>query len=311
LSEEESFTKMKKENSIKRRKFSKIAFVGATILFGVTTLEQRLFSATSIVYAEEATSTNLNWYFDANGTSRITTIKFDGNKVIGNSTSGGYSQYYLQLKVSVTGSNGGIRWTQTLKNQTEFEMGELQENDTITITPVVMDESTVTYDITGQSIPGLFTNDLNLKNGNLTLKFRNEMVTRAEGTGNAQVTYNVNAMTPDDPTSNPEYTVVIPTEYKLSDTQKLAAGTIALKDAKDVSKDYAGDQAVKVSVTSAKSFKFDNGGEYKLVDGVKANIPTEITLNKTTTSSVVNAQLTKEGSKTASADMLIFNYTVQ
>ena len=130
------------------------------------------------------------------------------------------------------------------------------------------------------------------------------------GQGQTQVTYNVNAMAPDDPTSNPEYTVVIPTEYKLSDTQKLAAGTIALKDAKDVSKDYAGDQAVKVSVTSAKSFKFDNGGEYKLVDGVKANIPTEITLNKTTTSSVVNAQLTKEGSKTASADMLTFSYTV-
>ncbi|EMF0203385.1 hypothetical protein NXK88_002653, partial [Enterococcus hirae] len=96
----------------------------------------------------------------------------------------------------------------------------------------------------------------------------------------------------------------------LSDTQKLAAGTIALKDAKDVSKDYAGDQAVKVSVSSAKSFKFDNGGEYKLVDGAKANIPAEITLNKTTTSSVVNAQLTKEGSKTASADMLTFSYTV-
>jgi len=130
------------------------------------------------------------------------------------------------------------------------------------------------------------------------------------GQGQAQVTYNVNAMTPDDPTSNPEYTVVIPTEYKLSDTQKLSAGTIALKDAKDVSKDYAGDQAVKVSVASAKSFKFDNGGEYKLVDGAKTNIPAEITLNKTTTSSVVNAQLTKEGSKTASADMLTFSYTV-
>ncbi|WP_165007635.1 hypothetical protein, partial [Enterococcus sp. ZJ1668] len=70
------------------------------------------------------------------------------------------------------------------------------------------------------------------------------------------------------------------------------------------------DKAVKVTVASAKHFQFDNGGTYKLVDGNKADIPAEITLNKTNASSVVNALLTKEGTKTASTDVLTFNYTV-
>lgn len=130
------------------------------------------------------------------------------------------------------------------------------------------------------------------------------------GVGQAQVTYNVNTADPDDPTANPDFTVLIPTEYQLSNKQKVSAGAVALKDAKDVTQNYTGDKAVKVAVTSAKNFQFDNGGTYKLVDGNKAAIPAEITLNKTAVSSVVNAQLIKEGSKTASADMLTFNYTV-
>ncbi len=130
------------------------------------------------------------------------------------------------------------------------------------------------------------------------------------GTGTAQVTYNVNTITPDDPTANPDFTVLIPTAYQLSDQQKVSSGALALKDAKDLTKNYAGDKAVKVTVASAKHFQFDNGGTYKLVDGNKADIPAEITLNKTNASSVVNALLTKEGTKTASTDVLTFNYTV-
>ncbi|EGP4895215.1 hypothetical protein FI615_002760 [Enterococcus faecium] len=139
-----------------------------------------------------------------------------------------------------------------------------------------------------------------------------QMITHADdtGTGKAQVTYNVNTAGPDDPTANPDFAVLIPTEYQLSDKQKVSAGAVALKDAKDVTQNYAGDKAVKVAVTSAKNFQFDNGGTYKLVDGNKADIPAEITLNKTATTSVVNALLTKEGTKSAATDMLTFNYTV-
>ena len=139
-----------------------------------------------------------------------------------------------------------------------------------------------------------------------------QMITHADdtGTGKAQVTYNVNTATPDDPTANPDFTVLIPTEYQLSDKQKEFDGSVELKDVKDVTKNYAGDKAVKVAVTSAKNFHFDNGGIYKLVDGNGTDIPAEITLNKTNTSSVVNALLTKEGSKKAATDMLTFNYTV-
>ncbi|WP_165007688.1 MULTISPECIES: hypothetical protein [unclassified Enterococcus] len=266
------------------------------------------FRKDSLVYAEENRSTSLNWNFFAGGHSRITTIKFEGNKVIGTSNSGGYSEYYCQLKVTVTGADGKIRWTRNLTNQSTFEMGELQENDTITISPIVMNGIT-SYDITGQPIICLSTDDLNLNNNkSLSLKFKNGFVTRVEGTGTAQVTYNVNTMTPDDPTSNPEYTVLIPLKYELTDAQKVAAGKIELKDAKDISKNYVGEKSVKVTVTSANGFKFNNGGEYKLIDGTKNDIPAEITLDKITSSSVVNAFLTKEGQKTAAADMLTFNY---
>jgi len=137
-----------------------------------------------------------------------------------------------------------------------------------------------------------------------------KLVKLSTGAGQAQVTYNVNTANPDDPTANPDFTVLIPTEYQLSNKQKVSVGAVALKDAKDVTQNYTGDKAVKVAVTSAKNFQFDNGGTYKLVGGNKADIPAEITLDKTSTSSEVNAQLTKEGSKTAAADMLTFNYTV-
>jgi len=111
-------------------------------------------------------------------------------------------------------------------------------------------------------------------------------------------------------TANPDFTVLIPTEYQLSNKQKVSVGAVALKDAKDVTQNYTGDKAVKVAVTSAKNFQFDNGGIYKLVDEHGKDIQTEITLNKTNTSAVATAQLTKEGSKTAATDMLIFNYAV-
>ncbi|WP_237461777.1 hypothetical protein, partial [Enterococcus faecium] len=72
------------------------------------------------------------------------------------------------------------------------------------------------------------------------------MITHADdtGTGKAQVTYNVNTAGPDDPTANPDFAVLIPTEYQLSDKQKVSAGAVALKDAKDVTQNYAGDKAV-------------------------------------------------------------------
>lgn len=38
-----------------------------------------------------------------------------------------------------------------------------------------------------------------------------------------------------------------------------------LEDAKDVTKNYTRDKVVKVAVTSAKNFQFDNGRTYKTV----------------------------------------------
>ena len=87
------------------------------------------------------------------------------------------------------------------------------------------------------------------------------------GQGQAQVTYNVNQINPDDPTANPDFTVLIPSVYQLTDASAKtpAAGEVSIKDAQDLSKDYTGDQTVNVSVTSTKNFTFDNGGVYKLV----------------------------------------------
>ncbi|EPM7560384.1 hypothetical protein ACTPL8_002820 [Enterococcus faecium] len=138
-----------------------------------------------------------------------------------------------------------------------------------------------------------------------------QMMTHADETGHgqAQVTYNVNTATPDDPTSNPDYAVLIPTQYELSDKSPLSAGSIAMKNIDDVSQNYAGEQSIKVSIHSAKNYHFDNGGIYKLVDDKKADIPAEITLNKTTPSSVVNAHLEHKGLKQPSSDVLTFTYT--
>ncbi|MCH1976476.1 hypothetical protein MCG01_05035 [Enterococcus hirae] len=133
------------------------------------------------------------------------------------------------------------------------------------------------------------------------------------GTGKAQVTYNVNTITPDDPTANPDFTVLIPSVYQLTDinAKTPAAGEVSIKDAQDLSKDYAGDQTVNVSVTSTKNFTFDNGGAYKLVASDNTTpVPATIPLSKTTPKSIVNALLTKTGTKTASADTLNFQYTV-
>lgn len=130
-----------------------------------------------------------------------------------------------------------------------------------------------------------------------------------QGQGQAQVTYNVNTATPSDPTNNPDYAVLIPTQYELSDKSPLSAGTVAMKNIDDVSQNYAGDQAIKISISSAKNYHFDNGGIYKLVDGNNAAIPAEITLNKTTPSSVVNAHLEQKGAKQPSSDVLTFTYT--
>lgn len=132
------------------------------------------------------------------------------------------------------------------------------------------------------------------------------------GQGKAQVTYNVNAITPDDPTANPDFTVLIPTVYQLSDSnlKTAAQGEVSVKDAQDLSKDYAGNQTINVSVTSAKAFKFDNGGEYKLVKEDGAALPATVPLSKDTTKSAVNALLTKVGAKSASTDTLTFNYQV-
>ncbi|MEY8500406.1 hypothetical protein [Enterococcus avium] len=130
------------------------------------------------------------------------------------------------------------------------------------------------------------------------------------GTGQAQVTYNVNTIVPDDPTANPDFTVLIPTEYKLSDSKKMSAGSVELKDAQDITQNYAGDKTIKITVSSKKNFQFDNGGIYKLVDDSGNALAAELSLNKTTTSTVANAKLDKSGTKTAASDMLTFNYTV-
>lgn len=131
---------------------------------------------------------------------------------------------------------------------------------------------------------------------------------KEEGHGQAQVTYNVNTATPDDPTSNPDYAVLIPNQYELSDRSPLSSGSIAMKNIDDVSQNYAGEQSIKVSIHSAKNYHFDNGGIYKLVDDQKADIPAEITLNKTKPSSVVNAHLEHKGLKQPSSDVLTFTY---
>ncbi|EPM7560387.1 hypothetical protein ACTPL8_002823 [Enterococcus faecium] len=130
-----------------------------------------------------------------------------------------------------------------------------------------------------------------------------------QGQGQVQVTYNVNTITPDDPTSNPDYAVLIPTQYELSDKSPVSKGSIAMKNIDDLSQNYAGEQSIKVSISSAKNYHFDNEGTYKLVGENDAAIPAEITLNKTTPSSKVDAHLVHKGHKTPSSDVLTFTYT--
>ncbi|UYT12323.1 hypothetical protein [Lactococcus garvieae] len=133
------------------------------------------------------------------------------------------------------------------------------------------------------------------------------------GAGTAQITYNVNKMEPTDPTSNPDFAVLIPSAYNLADQniKTPVKGEISIQDADDITKTYAGSEKVDISFASAKNFAFDNGGAYQIVDGSGTKIAGPITLDSTTTSSAVNAQLTKKGAKTASADTLTFTYTVK
>ncbi|MCH1976460.1 hypothetical protein MCG01_04840 [Enterococcus hirae] len=74
------------------------------------------------------------------------------------------------------------------------------------------------------------------------------------GTGKAQVTYNVNTITPDDPTANPDFTVLI-SVYQLTDinAKTPAHGEVSIKDAQDLSKDYTGDQTVMDFSTPKKN----------------------------------------------------------
>jgi len=224
--------------------------------------------------------------------------------------------------------NGKVSGIISLENQTFIENTQIINSNSLTLkvkeiknidgsTPTITPNNGGIYDSTAGTITWNGLNDT-ISEVSYTWQGKNSFsgtvkvpISPADGKGQAQVTYNVNTANPDDPTANPDFTVLIPTEYQLSNKQKVSVGAVALKDAKDVTQNYTGDKAVKVAVTSAKNFQFDNGGTYKLVGGNKADIPAEITLDKTSTSSEVNAQLTKEGSKTAAADMLTFNYTVQ
>lgn len=136
----------------------------------------------------------------------------------------------------------------------------------------------------------------------------------ANCTGSAKVTYNVNQITPDDPTDNPDFAVLIPTVYKLTDDNKKApaAGEVSFKDAGDVSVDYQGTAKVDINITSAKNFIFENGGTYQLVSAPGVAIPNnKFTLSKDSVKQTVGAQLTKVGTKTTSTDTLTFNYKVQ
>lgn len=49
---------------------------------------------------------------------------------------------------------------------------------------------------------------------------------------------------------------------------------MSIKEADDLTKDYSGNPAIKVTVASndATKFKFQNVGEYSLVDDNKANL---------------------------------------
>ncbi|EPM7560442.1 hypothetical protein ACTPL8_002883, partial [Enterococcus faecium] len=143
-----------------------------------------------------------------------------------------------------------------------IKKGELETGDTI--------EIVAKQDWKNYTTPPL---SLSLTTGNkikLGVNSTGSVEILSTGVGQAQVTYNVNTATPDDPTSNPDYAVLIPTQYELSDKSPLSAGSIAMKNIDDVSQNYAGEQSIKVSIHSAKNYHFDNGGIYKLVDDKKA-----------------------------------------
>ncbi len=139
------------------------------------------------------------------------------------------------------------------------------------------------------------------------------------GTGEVKVTYNANVINPD-VGSDPDFMVLIPSAYQLSDKQQIFEGSMKLVDKDDYTKDYAGTSVVDVTVQSANSFKFANGGAYRISDENGATVwdatkTSAVTLKAGSVDKTLNAQLTKKADKTKvnipSSDKLTFSYSVQ
>lgn len=168
-----------------------------------------------------------------------------------------------------------------------------KEKGIITWTGLTKDTNQVTYLWKGNGA----TTDVHKFSGKGTVPVSYEE-------GQAQIMYNANQIDPDDPTANPDFTVLIPSIYQLSDRnlKTAAPGEVSLKDAQDISKNYTGEQTVNLSIASTKNFTFDNGGEYKLVKEDGPLFPTSVLLSKSSSKVAANVLITNLGTKKASTN---------
>lgn len=139
------------------------------------------------------------------------------------------------------------------------------------------------------------------------------------GSGEARVTYNANVIDPGVGT-DPDFMVLIPSAYQLSDKQQIFEGSMKLVDKDDYTKDYAGASELQVTVHSDNGFKFANGGEYRISDENNATVwdaakNDAVVMKAGSVTKTLNAQLTKKADKAKvnvpSSDKLTFNYTVK
>lgn len=139
-----------------------------------------------------------------------------------------------------------------------------------------------------------------------------------QGTGEAKVTYNASHVIDPDVGTDPDFAVVIPSGYALSNDTTIAKDKVMMADKDDLSKAYAGNTTIKVNVASQNAFKFvdagsaETGATYKLTDGGKdGNALTEFVMSKDAAEKEADAVLTKKANKTvAASDTLTFNYEV-
>lgn len=139
------------------------------------------------------------------------------------------------------------------------------------------------------------------------------------GSGEVKVTYNANIVAPDVGT-DPDFAVLIPSSYQMSDKDQYIEGVLKMVDKDDYTQAYTGGTTIDVTVQSDNGFVFANGGQYKIVDSKKATVwdastSSPVTLKAGTVDKAINAQLTKKAGKdkanTPSADKLTFSYVVK